>query len=115
MELPLPQGSNASTSIAFWGPADTNPNGADIADGLDTDGSSRPVAVLLPDGSIRSEGGFRIADARGNFFEVRIEPRATARIEIRKYYETPPFGGGVSDFYPRGKDSVTGENLWKWY
>ena len=114
-QVPLPQGSNASNSISFWGPADATPNGGDISAGLDADSSSRPVAVFEPNGSIRTLGAFRIADARGNYFEVRIAPRATARIEIRKYYETPPFGGGVSGFFPRGRDTSSGENLWKWY
>ncbi|MEM1245437.1 MAG: GspH/FimT family pseudopilin [Acidobacteriota bacterium] len=114
-ESGLPQGRNDSTSIKFWGPADAAPNGTDIADGLNTDSSSRPVAVFEPDGSVRETGAFRIADARGNFFEIRVEPRATARVEVRKYYPTPPFASGTSGFYPRGKDATSGANLWKWF
>ncbi len=113
MTTDLRQTGNQSTSIHFWGPADASPNGTDIVDGLSTDGNSDPIAIFDPDGTIREEGAFRIADARGNFFEVRIAPRATARVEVRKWYPSPPFGGG-SDFFPKGKAS-SGDNLWKWY
>ena len=46
-----------------------------------------PVAVFLPDGSIERSGAFRFEDSRGNRLEVRVEPRATARVEVRKWNE----------------------------
>ena len=67
------------------------------------------VAVFEPDGSIRDLGAFRLADGkspRANLFEVRIEPRATARIEVRKYVYDGPNG---DDYYPQGG------NVWEWY
>jgi hypothetical protein len=73
-------------------------------------GSPLPVAVFEPDGSIRDEGGIRIGDsqeARRNIFEVRVTPKATARVEMRKYAWDG--AGGPPDFYPGGA------GLWKWY
>lgn len=43
------------------------------------------VAVFLSDGSIDKIGAFRFEDSRGNRLEVRVEPRATARVEVRKW------------------------------
>ena len=43
------------------------------------------VAVFEPDGSVRALGAFRLADAKNNYLEVRVEPRATARISLRKW------------------------------
>ena len=83
-------------------------NPAQSADGLTAAGSLR-VAVFEPDGSIRDPGAFRIADGkqpRGNTLEVRVGPRATARIETGKYVYDGPDGTG---FYP------SGEGVWKWY
>lgn len=59
----------------------------DSVDGFDNDGPPPPddQAVFLTDGSVIEAGAFRFADTRGNFLEARVEPRATARIEIRKY------------------------------
>lgn len=49
----------------------------------DADGGPNE-AVFQRDGSILATGAFRIGDVPGNFLEVRIEPRATARVEVRK-------------------------------
>ena len=73
------------------------------------DGPELFAAVFEPDGSIRDIGAFRIADDRGdprNTLEVRVAPRATARIEVRKFVFGGPSG---DDFYPAGA------GLWKWY
>jgi prepilin-type N-terminal cleavage/methylation domain-containing protein len=42
------------------------------------------VAVFQPDGSIETPGGFRFGDDLGNFLEVWVAPKATARIEVHK-------------------------------
>ena len=42
-------------------------------------------AIFEPDGSIRNTGAVRIADRRGNFLEMRIEPRATGRVSLSKW------------------------------
>ena len=46
------------------------------------------IAVFLPDGSIDADGAFRFADERGNFLEAQVAPKATARIELRKWNGT---------------------------
>ena len=51
--------------------------------------------VFRPDGSVDflpdrpgEPEAFRFADVRGNFLEVRVAPRATARVQVRKWDET---------------------------
>lgn len=43
--------------------------------------------IFRTDGSIDDSGAIRFADERDNFLEVRIEPRATARVRMRKWDE----------------------------
>lgn len=61
--------------------------------------------IFQPDGSVLEQGGLRFGDTRGNFLELRIDPPATSRIEIRKWEEA----GGTGAWYPKGE----GES-WKW-
>ncbi len=71
--------------------------------------SALRVAVFLPDGSIRDAGAFRLADGKQpqpNVLEVRVEPAATARVEIRKYLFAGTNGAG---FYS------SGGGTWQWY
>lgn len=73
--------------IVFAGPNDGE-EGADTIEGFTPnpeDDSLPNQAVFNPDGSVTDVGGFRFADDRGNFLEVRVEPRATARIELLKW------------------------------
>lgn len=44
--------------------------------------------TFQPDGSIEETGAFRFADVRGNFLEVEVGPKATARVRVRKWDET---------------------------
>ena len=75
------------------------------------------VAVFEPDGSIRDSGGIRISDGQdpANLFEVRIDPPATARVEILKYVYGDDRG------FTRAGDPATGSwfgqggNVWEWY
>ncbi len=72
-------------------------------------GSSLRVAVFDPDGSIRDPGAFRLADGRQpqrNVLEIRVEPRATARVSVLKFLYEGPDGDG---FYP------SGAGIWEWY
>jgi len=82
---------------------------------LDPDDPAQHVAVFQPDGSIRDPGGFRISDGKSpaNLFEVRIDPPATARVEILKYV----FGDtrGINPGSPAGSWFGQGGNLWEWY
>jgi hypothetical protein len=48
------------------------------------DSTVAKMAIFQQDGSIDETGAFRLGDEVGNFLEVRVEPKATARIEVRK-------------------------------
>ena len=113
------------TCVRFWGVEDAAPEGPAAVRGLtpdprSTEASPRPALVVFePDGSVRHAGAIRLAmarldradDARGNFFEVRIAPRATARVEVRKFVPRPRVG--TADYYPR--DTTPGRPNWKWF
>ncbi len=86
-KLPLPQ------SVNFEAPPSQT--------AIDVPGS---CFVFLPDGSVQQPGALRIADVRGNFLEVRVEPRATARVQVRKWDETD------SEWYTRNQ----GGKAWEW-
>lgn len=77
--LPLP------ASIEFRDEGDQR--GQQSVDGFTAVGGD-PWAIFLPDGSVADSGAFRFADPRDNFFEARVEPAATARIEVRKWSPT---------------------------
>lgn len=87
--------------------ADNSP--AESVDGFTAVGANF-VAVFDPDGTIRDFGAFRISDGGTppNVFEVRVEPRATARLRTLKYVYDGPEG---DDFYTEGQ----GVNVWEWY
>lgn len=61
--------------------------------------------IFRPDGSVEEQGGIRFSDDRGNFLELRVDPPATSRIEIRKWEEV----GGTGAWYPKGEGAK-----WKW-
>jgi prepilin-type N-terminal cleavage/methylation domain-containing protein len=88
---------NLPGGVAFAGPA-SQP----FVDGLDSAGTAG-WASFVTDGSVTSSGAFRLADQRGNFLEVRVEPAATARIQIRKW--------DGSDWRYQGE----GGSGWTWY
>jgi hypothetical protein len=95
------------TGVQFMAPPDIA--GTASIDGLSADpgGASLPrIAIFQRDGSIASVGAFRFADTYGNFLEVRIEPAATARIEVRKAREE----GSSWNFYASGE----GDQAWEW-
>lgn len=112
--VPLPKAQSADANVYFWGPGDASWEGPSAVIGLTPAGSGPNAAVFEPDGSIRDIGSFRIADARGNFFELRIAPQATAQVEVRKYYKDSPPWGGSPDFYPQGTHPA-GYPLWRWW
>ncbi len=60
-----------------------------IAPGLSLDpsgtASSPGIAILLPDGSIKDPGSFRVADRHGNYLEVQVAPQGTARVQVLKW------------------------------
>lgn len=82
-----------------------------------TPGDPEPrMAVFMPDGSITAPGGIRIGDGKNpaNVFEVRIEPAATARVEILKFVYNDP-RGLTHPGEPAGSWFAQGGNLWEWY
>lgn len=52
---------------------------------LFTDNGTEPIAIFDPNGSIRDIGAVRYSDRRGNFLEIRVQPAATARVQMRKW------------------------------
>ena len=104
------------------GVAATDEDPGQSLEGLTTIPSGDPdvpdarIAVFQPDGSIRDQGGFRISDGKNpaNVFEVRIEPPATARMEILKYVygDVRGVNPGAS---PVGSWFGQGGNMWEWY
>jgi prepilin-type N-terminal cleavage/methylation domain-containing protein len=57
----------------------------DSAEDFSVDPAGGPnMAIFRSDGSILATGGFRISDPYGNQMDVHVEPKATARIEVRK-------------------------------
>jgi prepilin-type N-terminal cleavage/methylation domain-containing protein len=89
--------------------------GKDSVDGFTSTGGATPnVAVFLGDGSIRNIGSFRFGDAcsrANNVLEVRVEPAATARVEIRKWRPSPSRWEANGD----GTANSTGGDAWEWY
>lgn len=95
---PLPGGNLSDNAVQFWGAEDDAPGGLNVTTGFTTDPDGNQVAVFLANGSIRDVGGFRIAmgaprdggvtpdtDEFRNFFEIFIEPQATAKVNVRKW------------------------------
>ena len=95
--LPLPQ------RVHHLAPP--NLAGKDSVDVFSTDlaGGDANVAIFQGDGSIRDPGAFRFGDETGNFLEVRVAPKATARIEVRKYADD-------SNWYANGEAG----RAWTW-
>lgn len=72
-----------------------------------TDRGDGPRAVFEPDGSVAKPGAFRVRDDRQNFLEIRVAPKATARIQLRKWQTND------NAWYTR--DMRDGKVLWEWY
>ena len=89
--------------------------GKDSVDGFTpAGGADANVAVFERDGSVRTVGSFRFGDACGranNVLEVRAEPAATAKIEVRKWRPSPSRWEANGD----GNPNSTGGAAWEWY
>jgi hypothetical protein len=120
-------GVGGAQAIYLMGPdgvEGTNQDPAAALEGLTNIASGNPLvpdvhaAVFEPDGSIRDAGGIRISDGNSpaNVFEVRIDPPATARIEILKYVYGDSRGAKYPDTDPgTGSWFGQGGNMWEWY
>jgi prepilin-type N-terminal cleavage/methylation domain-containing protein len=75
-------------------------------DGFTAAGAGPNIAVFQRDGSVEALGAFRLGDDYDNFLEVRVEPAATARIELRKARDE----GGTWNWYASGD----GSKPWEW-
>lgn len=84
-----------------------NPDGDIGVDSVDGFTGVGKLATFQADGSVESVGALRLADQRGNFLEVRVEPAATARVEIRKWQEV----SGT----PRWVAARQGGEAWTWH
>lgn len=56
------------------------------------------------DGSAFESGSFRLADNHANYLEVRVDPQATARVQVRKWNDA------ANDWYTRNQ----GGKAWEW-
>jgi type II secretory pathway pseudopilin PulG len=88
------------TSIPY-GVSQSAPGGEPAVHDLTPVGSERVVKILA-DGSAQETGAYRFGDRRGNFLEVRIDPKATARVSVKKWDGT--------DWWGRGE----GGHPWEW-
>ncbi|HUP24928.1 MAG TPA: prepilin-type N-terminal cleavage/methylation domain-containing protein [Thermoanaerobaculia bacterium] len=109
--VPLPTDSD----VHFWGPGNKSPYGNKAIRDLTKITGAPNSYVFEPNGSIRDTGGLRIGDDRGNYFELRAEPRSTGRVQVLKYHPAPAWQGGTAAFYPPGNHATTGEPLWVWF
>lgn len=99
-------------TVSFAGP-DNGPEGSDTINGFTarTDLTLPRQAVFNPDGSVADPGGFRVADIKGNFLEVRVAPQATARIEVLKY---DPGYTNPDDPNDHWRGQREGGDPWQW-
>ncbi len=100
-------------AVVFAGP-DDGAEGADTVNGFTVnpeDASLPRQAVFDPDGSIDTPGGFRFADPKGNFLEVRVAPQATARIELLKH---DPAFTNPDDPDDHWRAQREGGSAWQW-
>lgn len=97
--------------VFFWGGGDSSEEGTEAVSGFyDADSTSPNIAVFAPDGTVKTAGGVRIGDNRGNHFEVRVAPRATARVAVRKYDPDRAVNTDGTFYYEQDED---GEK-WEW-
>lgn len=110
--LVLPgSGGDPNQSLRFWAAGQAGPEGDLAVVGFSDDPEpDHPNQVILdPDGSARDAGAFRfgLAGDPGNFYELRVEPAATARVQLRKYILTSP-----PAFMARNPETAA---AWPWY
>lgn len=73
-------------NIQFMAPGES-PGGAGAVVGF-TEVADDGWVLFASDGSADEVGAFRIGDPNDNYFEVRVEPRASGRVTIRKWDAT---------------------------
>jgi len=106
-------------NIYLWDPQDAAPNGANAVTfpRVPPSGTEKK-AVFLPNGSVLRTGGIQVGDSRGNYFSIRVEPEATAKVRILKWDSDPPWGTPWDDgeyFFPRGRHPTENVPMWRWF
>ena len=100
-KLDLPRG------VTFMAPPDVEGNLSVDRLSVDPEDASKPnVAIFDSNGAVAAVGAFRFADTYENYLEVRVEPAATARIEVRKARQD----GSAWNWYASGD----GGEAWTW-
>jgi type II secretion system protein H len=106
--------------IKFWGPLDSDIEGADAINGFtDVPDEDTNAVVFLPNGSVQNPGGFRIGDGEPpddprNFFEIRVAPQASARVQILKYNPDILANLDGTYYFEAGTYTADGEPTWEW-
>jgi prepilin-type N-terminal cleavage/methylation domain-containing protein len=92
--------------IALWGPNDAGAGLDNASSGFDEDAVKQGCADFLSTGAVAKIGSFRLRGKQGDFLEVRVDPSATGRVTVRKW-----FGGGDPDanWWLNGEDN---HNWW---
>lgn len=134
--LPFRGADRTHSNVYFWAATDADPTvKTDTVEGLTTkpDGVTDDTmleadgygdwevgAVFLDNGSVVEEGSIRFgmgpfggSDTQVNFLELRIAPKASGRIELRKYIPMP-----VGAYEPKGADDDPQNGYryeWEWY
>lgn len=101
-------------NLEFWSATDQRAEGGDAIEGFTATSASVNAVVFQPDGSVMDPGAIRLADDRGNFFEVRIGFPASGLPRVQKYHPNPPWGDRAG-FFPRGRHTASGEPMWLWF
>lgn len=78
--------------------------GIDSVDGFANPDLPADRPIFREDGSAVEPGALRVADARGNVLEVRVDPASTGRVEVRKY------DADRAGYFPPGENDAP----WEW-
>lgn len=85
--------------------------GAASIDGFDNPDLLPDLMVIFQsDGSAMATGAFRFADRRSNYFELRVAPAATGKLQLRKWDDTLAVNWDGSYWYAEGEVS----RGWTW-
>lgn len=105
---------NLPKGIALHGPGDiATPNLNAIYNfPAPLSGDPGGVASFSSDGSVEKLGAFRFRDQRDNILEVRISPKASARVAVRKYAGDPNGTDDLTQYFESG-EGKPGEG-WTW-
>ena len=77
------QGFELPRGVTFQAPGEA-PEGASAVVEFDENGGGGWI-IFETDGSVAKAGGLRLADSFDNYLEIRVAPRATARVFLRKW------------------------------